>query len=125
MRVVVTIILALGCGLSLGTACSDRKAKHDEEAQRLCTGFCEKYEDCDLPADSPTVEECIENCTSYEWTWDEACRAEYVASYECINALSCQDFAITEHIEEGEASCEKERSASGRCTTDNGGIDRG
>src|SRR5688572_10228417 len=122
MRTVIQIF-SIVLGVGIGVACSDRSVEVDEEAERLCTAFCERYPECDLPSESPTVDECVESCMSYDWQWDKACRSEYIATYECVNELSCEDFAITENIVEGEASCGEQRSASSGCTAENGGID--
>ena len=115
------LLAALGHGL----ACSDREApEEDEEALRICAGYCEQLEDCDVGIDSPTVDECAETCADYDWAWRDGCRTENVAIYACLEALSCDDFAIEEDpLAEYELkSCNDERHALAVCVSDHGGF---
>lgn len=131
MRNTVEILTAATLGFLLSVACADRTAHDedevDEEAVRLCTTWCEKFEACGVPPELPTVEECIETCSGFEWAWDGACRAEQVVLYDCVNALSCEDFAVLEDADAAasEKSCRQETRASGRCLSAHGGITGG
>lgn len=119
---------ALAFGLAVGAACSDRKApEEDEEAYRLCNTWCGRFEECNVPPELPTVEECTETCVNYDWLWRESCREENVSQYECLNALACDDFAITQDFDADAElkSCQDEREVASSCIAANGGIDGG
>lgn len=116
-------ISILVLGVVTGIACSDRTTKTDEEAERLCTTYCERFDECDVPPELPE-DECSETCVGFDWAWRGACRKEEVALYECINALSCDEFSVSEDFnsEVTPKPCEAERSASSICISDHGGI---
>lgn len=118
--------IAVVLGLAGAGACSDRKVEaKDEEAERLCGQYCEKYDECGVSLEGHSVDECMDNCVGFDWVWGPNCRAEYVRTYSCLNDLSCADFAVTEDFDAPDEmkSCRAENTSSSNCTAEHGGID--
>jgi|SRR5690349_16741030 len=123
MRGIAASVLA--SWLLVGLACSEREvATDDEEALRICAGYCDRFAECGVPLDTSSAE-CGEACADAEWVWGPDCRAEMEAQYACLTALTCDTFEVTvDSTTPYELkSCTHEQGEASICVSEHGGIE--
>lgn len=101
LLVLLTSLLALGCGGSGGGS--------DDDAEDLCEDYCEELIDCsegDGDAEKACVDACLEFVGEGDAEFDEDCVDAAIEAIECLADLSCDEDGCEDEFDDAADACE-------------------